>query len=186
MKCYLASPPILSQPKPDKDQYMYLVVSNYAVSTVLLRHQDRIQILVYYLSKTLVDVETQYLPLEKMALTLMHATRKLPHYFQGHTVWVLTEYPLQSLLRRSYFNGRIANWGMRLRTFGIRYKPRNSIKGQILEDFVVEFTPTPEVFARVFQVLNRPRNVYVDDTSNVRGSGDGIVMISLEGLRLEK
>ena len=104
LKCYLASPPILSQLEPEEDLYMYLVVSDHAVSAVLLRHQEGIHRPVYYLSKMLVDVETRYLPLENMALALVHGTRKLPHYFQAHTVWVLTEYPLQSLLRRLDFN----------------------------------------------------------------------------------
>ena len=49
----------------------------------------------YYISKTLVDVKTRYLPLEKLVLALVHATRNLPQYFQAHTVFVLTEYPLQ-------------------------------------------------------------------------------------------
>lgn len=83
----------------------------------------------YYLSKTLVDVELRYLPLEKTALALVHATRNLPHHFQALTVWVLTEHPLQSLLRRSNFIGRIAKWGMRLGTFDVWYRPRNSIEG---------------------------------------------------------
>ena len=39
---------------------------------------------VYYVSKTLVDAETRYLPLEKLVLALVHTTRKLPHYFQAH------------------------------------------------------------------------------------------------------
>ena len=60
---------------------MYLAVSDHAVSDVLLRYQDGIQRSVYYISKMLVDAKTQYLPLEKMALALVHATRKLPHYF---------------------------------------------------------------------------------------------------------
>ena len=55
------------------------------------------------LSKTLVEADTRYLPLEKLALALVHAIRKLPHYFQAHTMYVLTEYPLQSLLKRSDF-----------------------------------------------------------------------------------
>ena len=59
---------------------------------------------VYYISKTLVDAE-RYLPLEKLVLALVHATRKLPQYFQAHTVYVLTEYPLQSLLKKSDFTG---------------------------------------------------------------------------------
>jgi len=48
-------------------------------------------------------------PLEKLVLALVHATRKLPYYSQAHTIYVLTEYPLQSLLKRSGFTGWIAN-----------------------------------------------------------------------------
>ena len=76
-----------------KDLFMYLSMSDHAVSVMLLRDQ-RVQQPVYYISKTLVDAETRYLPLEKLVLALVHATRKLPHYFQAHTVYVLTEYPL--------------------------------------------------------------------------------------------
>ena len=66
---------------------MYLLVSDHAVSTVLLRDQG-VQHPVYYISKTLVDVETRYLPLEKLVLTLVHATRKLPYHFQAHTIYI--------------------------------------------------------------------------------------------------
>ena len=59
---------------------MYLAVSNHAVSLMLVRQHEGIQRPVYYLSKTLVDAETRYLPLEKMALALVHAIRKLPYY----------------------------------------------------------------------------------------------------------
>lgn len=69
LNCYLASPPILSRPEHGEDLYMYLVVFDHAISAMLLRHQDRIQKLVYYISKTLVDSKTRYLPLEKMALS---------------------------------------------------------------------------------------------------------------------
>ena len=72
---------------------MYLSVLEHAMSVMLLRDQG-VQQLVFYVSKTLVDAETRYLPLEKLVLTLMHATRKLPHYIQAHTVYVLIEYPL--------------------------------------------------------------------------------------------
>ena len=96
---------------------------------------------VYYISKTLVNAKMSYLPLEKLVLALVHAMRKLPHYFQAYTVYVLTEYPLQSLLKRSDFTGRIAKWGTRLGSFDIRYRPRSLVKGQVLADFVVEFSP---------------------------------------------
>lgn len=81
------------------------------MNAVLLKDQGRIQKPIYYISKMLVDVETRYLPLEKLALALVHASRKLRHYFQAHMMYVLTKYPFQSLLRRSDFKGRIAKWG---------------------------------------------------------------------------
>ena len=83
---------MLSAPEPGKELFMYLSVSEHAMSAVLLRDQG-VQQPVYYISKTLVDAETRYLPLEKLVLALIHATRKLPQYFQAHTVYVLTEHP---------------------------------------------------------------------------------------------
>ena len=131
---------MLTAPEPEEDLFMYLSITDHAVSAVLLRDQE-VQMPVYYISKTLVDAETRYLPLEKLVLALVHATRKLPHYFQAHTVFILTEYPLQSLLKRSDFTSRIAKWGTRLGSFDIRYRPRSSVKGQVLADFITEFTP---------------------------------------------
>ena len=140
LKDYLMQAPVLIAPELREDLFMYLLVSENAVSTVLLRVQG-VQQPVYYINKTLVDAKTRYLPLEKLVLALVHATRKLPQYFQAHTVFVLIEYPLQSLLKRSDFTGRIAKWETRLGFFNIRYRPRNIVKGQVLADFVAEFSP---------------------------------------------
>ena len=129
---------MLTALEPAEDLFMYLSVSDYAMSAVLLRDQG-VQQPLYYISKTLVDAETRYLPLEKQVLALVHATRKLPHYFQAHIIYVLTQYPLYSLLKRSDFTGRIAKWGTRLGSFDIRYRLRSLVKGQVLADFVAEF-----------------------------------------------
>ena len=96
---------MLTAPKPEEDLFMYLSVFDHALSAMLLRDQ-RVQQLVYYINKTLVDAEMRYLPLEKLVLALVHATKKLPHYFQAHTIYVLTEYPLQSLLKRFDFRAK--------------------------------------------------------------------------------
>ena len=117
--------PMLTASEPGEDLFMYLLVSDHAVSV----------------SKTLVDAKTRYLPLEKLVSALVHATRKLPHYFQAHTVYVLIEYLLQSLLKRSNFTRQIANWGTQLGAFDIRYKPRSLVNGHVLADFVAEFSP---------------------------------------------
>ena len=69
----------------------------------------------------------------------MHATQKLPHYFQAHTVIVLTQLPLRAVLRSADYTGRIAMWSALLGAFDIKYMPRSSVKGQVLADLVAEF-----------------------------------------------
>lgn len=86
--------------------------------------------------------ETRYLPLEKLVLVLLTASRKLPHYFQSHQAVVFIEYPLKALLRKAYFSGRILTWSVELSQYEIDYQPQTAIKGQVLGDFIAEFSPT--------------------------------------------
>ena len=92
----------------DEVLFSYLAVASHAISLVLIRVDDGVQRPVYYVSKSLNEVEVRYLPLEKVILAVVHATRKLPHYFQAHTVVVLTQLPLKSVLRSADYTGRIA------------------------------------------------------------------------------
>lgn len=140
MKRYLSHPPILSQLERKEVLYAYIVVIDHSVSLVLVRMKNGVQKLVYYVSKSLQEAETRYFPLEKAVLTIIHATRKLPHYFQAHTIVVLIEFPLQVLLWKSNLTGRIAKWGTMLGAFDVKYMPCNAIKGQVLVDFVAKFT----------------------------------------------
>ncbi|GMP50878.1 hypothetical protein CsSME_00017309 [Camellia sinensis var. sinensis] len=98
LKKYLTTTPVLSNPKPGEKLFLYMAVSEHAVSAVLIREEKGEQKAVYYVSKTLADAETRYLPLEKLMLALVMASKKLNHYFQAHKIVVLTEYPLKSLL----------------------------------------------------------------------------------------
>ena len=111
-------------------------------SLVLIRVDNGEQRPVYYVSKSLHDAEIRYLPLEKAILAVAHGTRKLSHYFQAHTVVVLTWHPLKATLRSADYTGRIAKWGTILGAFDIKYMPRTSVKGQVLVDLVAEFTET--------------------------------------------
>ena len=96
------------------------------------------------MSKTLHEAEVHYLPLEKAILVVVLDTRKLPHYFQAHTVVILTQLPLKTILRSADYTGRIAKWGTILGAFDIKYMPRTSIKGQVLVDLVTKFIE-PEI-----------------------------------------
>ena len=74
----------------DELLFAYIVVAPHAVSLVLIWVDNGKQRPVYYMSKSLHDAEICYLPLEKAILAVVHGMQKLPHYFQAHTVVVLT------------------------------------------------------------------------------------------------
>ena len=140
----------------------------------------------------------RYLPLEKAILAVVLGMRKLPHYFQVHTVVVITQLPLKTILRSADYTGRIAKWGTILGAFDIKYMPRTSVKGQVLADLVAEFTK-PEV-DKLLADRNRDEKlvdtisqycpptweVHVDGVSNQKGSGVGLVLTSSENVVVEK
>nr|XP_023887822.1 uncharacterized protein LOC111999948 [Quercus suber] len=146
LKDYLARPPIMSKPEADEVLYAYITVAHHAVSLVLIRDDGGVQKPVYYVSNSLHEAEVKYLPLEKAILAVVHATRKLPYYFQAHTVVVLTQLSLKSVLWAADYTGIIAKWNTILGAFDVKYMPRTTIKGQVLADLTAEFTePTIEV-----------------------------------------
>ena len=108
LKEYLSRPPIMFSPEVDEVLFAYIAVAPHTVSLVLIRVDSGIQRPIYYVSKSLHEVEIHYLPLEKAILAVVHATRKLPHYFHAHTVVVLTQLPLKSILRSADYTGWFA------------------------------------------------------------------------------
>ena len=76
---YLSHLPIMSSPKTDEVLSAYIAVAPHVVSLVLIQVDNGRQRLVYYVSKSLHEVEIRYLPLEKAILAVVHGTRKLPH-----------------------------------------------------------------------------------------------------------
>ncbi|KAK3037910.1 hypothetical protein RJ639_031801 [Escallonia herrerae] len=91
-------PGIDPKPVTGEDLFLYLSISEVAVSTVLIREEEGKQRPVYYISKVLQDVETRYLRIDKVALALVTSARKLRPYFQSHTIVVLTDQPLGKVL----------------------------------------------------------------------------------------
>jgi len=198
LKEYLSQPPIMSSPEVDEVLFAYLAVAPHAMSFVIIREDSGIQRPVYYVSKSLHEAEVRYLSLEKAFLAVVHATRKLPHYFQAHTIVVLTQLTLKSILRSADYTGRIAKWGTILGAFDIKYMPRTSVKGQVLADLVTEFAELPEEATMkqhdmdeksVGMISKQDRSswkVYVDGAANQRGAGVGLVLVSPEEIIIEK
>ena len=90
LKEYLSWPPIMSRLEKEEVLFTYVAVASHVVSLVLIRVDNGVQRPVYYVSKSLHEAEVCYLPLENAILAVVHAMHKLLHYFQAHTVVVLT------------------------------------------------------------------------------------------------
>uniref|UniRef100_A0A2N9EPU0 RNase H type-1 domain-containing protein n=1 Tax=Fagus sylvatica TaxID=28930 RepID=A0A2N9EPU0_FAGSY len=190
LKRYLSSSLLLSNPTPGEPLFLYLAVSDRAVSAVLIRIKDTVQCPVYYASKTMTEAETHYPPLEKVGLALITAADKLPQYFQAHTVYLVTQYPVQAMFNKADFTGRIWKWGAKISALGVKYLPRTAIKGQVLADFVAEFAPTSEQnnLGESTPREDSPDHtrwwkVYVDGASNSKGSGTGSVLAGLKSAK---
>ncbi|XP_052289962.1 uncharacterized protein LOC127899863 [Citrus sinensis] len=95
LKEYLGSAPLLSTLREGDELYLYLAISKWATSSVLVREDKGKQHPVYYTSKALVDAETRYPVIEKWTLALAIAARKLRPYFQAHLIVVMTDQPLR-------------------------------------------------------------------------------------------
>ena len=129
LKAYLSSPPILVSLVEGELLTLYLVVSDFSTSAVLVRDKERVQHPVYYCSRALRGAEERYPRMEKLILALVTAARKLRPYFQAHTIEVPTEYPMKQVLHKPEVSGRLMKWAIELREFDIRYKPKTAING---------------------------------------------------------
>ena len=101
----------------------------------------------YYASQALCGAEKRYPPMEKLAFALVTAARKLKPYFQAHMVVVLTDRPLRRAISNPDATGRLAIWAIKLSEFDIQYCPRTAIKGQVVADFIAEFTHVEDKWA---------------------------------------
>ena len=185
LKTYLSSPPILVSLSEGELLTLYLTVSDFSTSAVLIKDKDRVQHPIYYCSRALRGVEERYPRMEKLILALVTAARKLRPYFQAHTIEFPTEYPMKQVLHKPETSRRLMKWAIELSEFDIRYKPKTAIKGQVLADFIMEFT-SAEPAENTQTTPDLPIwKLFVDGAANAQGSGAGLILTSLEGIDIE-
>ncbi|VFQ90210.1 unnamed protein product [Cuscuta campestris] len=135
---------------------------------------------VYYTTKTLRDAELRYSVGEKTVLVVVTIVHRLTPYFQAHSVQVLSRQPMGALLRSPNAPSRMYKWEVFLGAFQIEFKPRPAIKGQALEDFVVECTAREESSPEAPEADDW-WTVFTDGCSVAKNSGGGEVVITPEG-----
>nr|XP_017225259.1 PREDICTED: uncharacterized protein LOC108201488 [Daucus carota subsp. sativus] len=199
IKKHLGEPPLLAKPQEGETLVLYLAVSDYSISAILVKEDEEGQSPIYYVSKRFLDAETRYTSMEKLVYALVHATRKLRPYFQAHKVEVRTAFPLRQIMHKPEVTGRMMKWAVELGQFDLDYKPRTAIKGQALADFILEFPEDGEESGLLIkydpglppQQADPKESIpelwwilHTDGAVNNEGARAEIVLISPEGHRL--
>jgi hypothetical protein len=96
------------------------------------------QVPIYFISKALAGSKKYYSEMEKICYAVVMSTRKLRHYFEAHSVRVLTNQPLNDIFSSRDSTGRIGKWAIELSEHVIGFEKRSSIKSQVLADFITD------------------------------------------------
>jgi hypothetical protein len=147
LKHYLKHLPTLSSPEQGQPLILYVSAMHSVVSEALvvekeIKHKDKIvkqQFLEYFVSEVLMGSKKFYSEMEKICYAVIMSSRKHRHYFEAHTIKVLTKQPLNDIFSNSDSSGRISKWTMELSEYVIDFEKHSIIKSQALADFVVEW-----------------------------------------------
>ena len=124
----MTKPPLLSPLVMREKLYLYLAMSNNAVSSALIKEEENVQKPVYYTSQAFQGTESNYLRIEKIAIALLVASRKLRPYFQAQSIVVMTDQPIRKTMNKIDAAGQLIQWAIKLGQFNIEYRPRVAIK----------------------------------------------------------
>ncbi|XP_072054907.1 uncharacterized protein [Arachis hypogaea] len=159
--------------------YLYLSITEETIAAALVRENEKKeQKPIYFISKVLQDTEARYSRLEKLAFTLLSASRRLRQYFQAHPITVRTDQTVKQVLQKPDLAGRMLAWSIELSQFQIKFEPRNAIKARALTDFIAEMTPT--------KPTPEPWKLHVDGSSNSTHGGAGIILENQNGITIEQ
>ncbi|KAI3448680.1 hypothetical protein Pfo_005345 [Paulownia fortunei] len=151
LKNYLVSLPLLTKLEMGETLLFYLAASKEEVSVVLVQEMGKDH-QVYYVNQTLQGAELKYPNIEKLALTLITAARKLQPYFQLHL----------QVLSKLKASDRLVKWAVEISEHVLV-----DFLGKMMTDQATSSTPT--------------WTLYVDGSSTSTRSGAGVLMESSQG-----
>jgi hypothetical protein len=148
LKSYLDKLTTLSSLELGQTLILYVSATHLAVSGALVVEKEIIenskaakqQFPVYFVSEILTGSKRFYSEVEKICFAVIMSAHKLRHYFEAHTIRVLTDQPLHDIFRNRDNSGRIIKWAMELSQYVVDFKKCSAIMSQVLADFVAEWT----------------------------------------------
>ncbi|GJT59399.1 reverse transcriptase domain-containing protein [Tanacetum coccineum] len=93
-------------------------------------------------------------------------------------------YFVSRVLSRPEVARRLQKWSIELGEYAIHYRPRVSVKGQILVDFIVKRPEeeSSDTLMKAEEALPKPWILFTDGSSCTYGFGAGLLLINTEGM----
>ncbi|XP_008223134.1 PREDICTED: uncharacterized protein LOC103322954 [Prunus mume] len=205
IKHYLSNPPVLSPPRRGRPLKLYISASEVSIGSLLVQdNKEGKEQAVYYLSRTLTEVERKYSAIERLCLALYFTAVKPRHYMLPYTIYIIAKTDLiKYMLTRPMLRGRIGKWTLALTEFAFRYVPQKAVKGQAVADFLADHPgeeienmdsldiANADLLTRAHTCLNNPIysvhlapwKLYFDGSKTDITSGAGIVLEEPLGIR---
>nr|GFB37536.1 reverse transcriptase domain-containing protein [Tanacetum cinerariifolium] len=163
----------------------YLAAAKETVSAVLMAKREAKQMPIYFVSRALRGPEINYTSMEKLVMALVHASKRLKRYFQAHPIIVIMDQPIQQVLSRPKVTWRLQKYNIELGEYAIHYRPKVSVKGKILADFIVERLEEDylDTLMKVEEELPEPWILFTDGSSCTDGSRAGLIPTNPEGMK---
>ncbi|XP_019159991.1 PREDICTED: uncharacterized protein LOC109156594 [Ipomoea nil] len=191
IKSYLMKPPVLTAPVHGRPLILYISAQESSVGALLAQENDKgKENALYYLSRMMTPNELKYSPIENLCLALVFAIKKLKHYFEAHTIRLVSKAnPVKYVMAKVVLSDRLARWYLLFQQFEIIYVPQKSVKGQALADFLADHPipaewdlsdDLPDEDVLVIEVLP-PWKMYFDGALHREGAGAGVVFVTPEG-----
>ncbi|PIN22864.1 Ribonuclease H [Handroanthus impetiginosus] len=130
IKKHLLNQPILGAPVPEKPLILYIIAQERSIGAFMAQeNEEGKENALYYLSRSLIENELKYSPVEKICLTLFYAIKKLRHYFEAYSIRLISQANLvKFVISRLVLSGRLA--------WKITFILQKVVKGQVLADFL--------------------------------------------------
>jgi ribonuclease HI len=188
LKNMLKSSLILTAPTPEEPMLLYIAATTQVVSVALvverkeLGRSQKVHRPLYFVIEVFSDSKTRYSQMQKLMYAILMTKRKLQHYFDVHSITVVSKYPLGEVIQNLKTEGRIAKWVLELMGQNISYAPCSAIKSQVLADFVIEWT---EIQTPPAPIEHETWIMYFDGSVMKEGAGVSLVFISPLSVRME-
>jgi hypothetical protein len=137
---------------------------------------------IYFVSVVLIGSKKYISEVAKICYAVIMSARKIWHYFEAHTIKVLTNQPLNDIFGNRDNSGRISKWVMELSEYMVDFENESVIKSQILADFVAEWAEAGSLTEG--RVPGSSWLIYCDGGWGTTGARAATILIPPLGIKL--